>query len=119
MTHPKLRVRLALRTPPHSTLTTDRVRILRAEDPENGSRRGSALSAKQARFVAEYLIDLNATQAAIRAGYSRRAAEQQAYKNLRKPEIARAISAGKAKQLGAGGSLGRPRARGIPAPRVF
>jgi phage terminase small subunit len=33
-----------------------------------------ALTAKQARFVDEYLIDLNATQAAIRAGYSRHTA---------------------------------------------
>src|SRR5262245_37073092 len=57
------------------------------------------LTAKQTRFVAEYLVDLNATQAAIRAGYSRRSAEQQAYENLRKPEIAQAITAGKAQQL--------------------
>ena len=59
----------------------------------------TTLTAKQARFVAEYLIDLNATQAAIRAGYSRKSAEQQAYENLRKPEIAQAITAGKAQQL--------------------
>lgn len=38
----------------------------------------TALTAKQTRFVAEYLVDLNATQAAIRAGYSRKSAEQQA-----------------------------------------
>lgn len=36
-----------------------------------------ALTAKQERFVAEYLIDLNATQAAIRAGYSERTANEQ------------------------------------------
>jgi phage terminase small subunit len=36
-----------------------------------------SLSAKQRRFVAEYLIDLNATQAAIRAGYSAKTAQQQ------------------------------------------
>jgi phage terminase small subunit len=35
------------------------------------------LTPRQARFVAEYLIDLNAKQAAIRAGYSPKAAEQQ------------------------------------------
>ena len=35
-----------------------------------------ALTAKQKRFVEEYLIDLNATQAAIRAGYSPKTAEQ-------------------------------------------
>lgn len=36
-----------------------------------------ALSEKQKRFVAEYLIDLNATQAAIRSGYSKKTAQQQ------------------------------------------
>jgi phage terminase small subunit len=36
-----------------------------------------ALSEKQRRFVSEYLIDLNATQAAIRAGYSAKTAQQQ------------------------------------------
>jgi phage terminase small subunit len=57
------------------------------------------LTPKQERFVAEYLIDLNATQAAIRAGYSKKTAEQQGYENLRKPEIAAAVSAGKSRQL--------------------
>lgn len=41
-----------------------------------------ALTAKQQRFVDEYLIDLNATQAAIRAGYSANTAEQQASRLL-------------------------------------
>ncbi len=49
------------------------------------------LTAKQARFVEEYLIDLNATQAAIRAGYSERTAEKIGSENLRKPEVAAAI----------------------------
>src|SRR5215510_12099596 len=57
------------------------------------------LTAKQQRFVAEYLIDLNATQAAIRAGYSRQTASEQAYENLRKPQIAAAIATGKRQQL--------------------
>jgi len=64
-----------------------------------GRTPGTALTAKQTRFVAEYVVDLNATQAAIRAGYSRKSAEQQGYENLRKPEIAQAITAGKAQQL--------------------
>jgi len=42
---------------------------------------------KQKRFVEEYLIDLNATQAAIRAGYSPKAAYSIGSENLRKPEI--------------------------------
>ena len=54
---------------------------------------GPGLTAKQARFVEEYLIDLNATQAAIRAGYSQRTARQVGAENLTKPVIASAISA--------------------------
>ena len=38
------------------------------------------MTLKQFRFVREYLIDLNATQAAIRAGYSERAARQTGHK---------------------------------------
>lgn len=49
------------------------------------------MSPKAARFVAEYLIDLNATQAAIRAGYSKKSAASIGEENLRKPEIAAAI----------------------------
>lgn len=50
-----------------------------------------ALTAKQQRFVQEYLIDLNATQAAIRAGYSAKTAEVIGHENLRKPKIAEAV----------------------------
>ena len=50
-----------------------------------------ALTAKQQRFVDEYLIDLNATQAAIRAGYSEKTAYSIGNENLSKPEIAKAI----------------------------
>lgn len=49
------------------------------------------LTPKQARFVDEYLIDLNATQAAIRAGYSEKTAEAIGAENLRKPLIKAAI----------------------------
>ena len=52
-----------------------------------------ALTDKQQRFVAEYLIDLNATQAAIRAGYSAKTAGQIGEQNLKKLEIADAIKA--------------------------
>jgi len=51
-----------------------------------------ALTPKQERFVGEYLKDLNATQAAIRAGYSPSSASEIGYENLRKPQIATAIS---------------------------
>ena len=50
-----------------------------------------ALTPKQERFVAEYLIDLNATQAAIRAGYSAETAGQIGEQNLKKLEIAETL----------------------------
>ncbi|MBT8411783.1 MAG: terminase small subunit [Octadecabacter sp.] len=56
------------------------------------------LTAKQARFVEEYLIDLNATQAAIRAGYSKKTADQQAHHLLKKSQVAKALSEAKAKR---------------------
>lgn len=46
-----------------------------------------ALTDKQKRFCEEYLIDLNATQAAIRAGYSEKTAYRTGADNLRKPQI--------------------------------
>ena len=49
------------------------------------------LTEKQKRFVDEYLIDLNATQAAIRAGYSEGTAQQMGSENLSKPVIKKAI----------------------------
>ena len=45
------------------------------------------LTAKQQRFCDEYLIDLNATQAAIRAGYSKKTAKQIGQENLTKLDI--------------------------------
>ena len=49
------------------------------------------LTPKQALFVKEYLVDLNATQAAIRAGYSENTAGAMGHENLTKPEIQDAI----------------------------
>jgi len=57
-----------------------------------------ALRPKQEMFVKEYLIDLNATQAAIRAGYSIKTAEVIGYENLNKPHIAAAIQEAMAKR---------------------
>lgn len=55
----------------------------------------SDLTHKQRRFVDEYLIDLNATQAAIRAGYSRRRANTAGSRLLEDPRIISAIDAAK------------------------
>src|SRR4051794_41809085 len=50
------------------------------------------LNDRQACFVAEYLVDLNATQAAIRAGYSARTANEQAARLLANVSVAAAIA---------------------------
>jgi phage terminase small subunit len=49
------------------------------------------LTPKQKRFCQEYIIDFNGTQAAIRAGYSKKTASELAYEYLRKPHIQAAI----------------------------
>ena len=56
------------------------------------------MTARQRQFVAEYLIDLNATRAAIRAGYSEKTAEQIGYQLLQKTSVADAIAKGQAKK---------------------
>jgi phage terminase small subunit len=50
------------------------------------------MTPKQQAFVREYLIDLNATQAAIRSGYSVKTAQMIGSENLSKPIIAQAIA---------------------------
>lgn len=50
------------------------------------------LTDKQKRFCDEYLIDINATQAAIRAGYSKKTARKIGQENLTKPDIKQYIS---------------------------
>lgn len=49
------------------------------------------ITEQQMRFVTEYVIDLNATKAAIRAGYSEHTAAEQAYRLLRNIHISRAM----------------------------
>lgn len=58
----------------------------------NSGKGGEYMTRKQKRFVEEYLIDLNATQAAIRAGYSPNTAGSIGEENLKKPEIKNAIT---------------------------
>ena len=55
------------------------------------------LNARQRIFVKEYLKDRNATQAAIRAGYSKKTAGSIGDENLKKPEIKKAVEEGIAK----------------------
>lgn len=51
-----------------------------------------ALTARQSRFVDEYLLEPNATQAAIRAGYSEKTAKSQAQRLLTNVGVANAIA---------------------------
>ena len=64
-----------------------------------GAEDDTSLTDKQRRFVSEYLIDLNASAAAIRAGFSANSADAIGWENLRKPAISEAIKAGKAAQI--------------------
>lgn len=57
------------------------------------AKKERGLTPKQQRFVEEYLVDLNATQAAIRAGYSRKTARKIGSENLSKPDIQAALTA--------------------------
>jgi len=57
-----------------------------------------ALTPKQQQFAAEYAIDLNATQAAVRAGYSPRTARQQGSRLLSNADIQEAIQTGSAER---------------------
>jgi phage terminase small subunit len=56
------------------------------------------LTVKQKRFIEEYLTDLNATQAAVRAGYSKRTARQQGALNMSNVTIGAAIAEGMEKR---------------------
>lgn len=58
-----------------------------------------SLTPRQARFVAEYLVDLNATQAAIRAQYSAKTAAEQAARLLTNVNVKQAIEEGRAKLM--------------------
>jgi phage terminase small subunit len=49
------------------------------------------MTTRQKQFVEEYLVTLNSTQAAIRAGYSPKTAEQQGYQLLHHPKVSEAI----------------------------
>lgn len=76
---------------------------------KNGVK-GMALTDKQRRFIEEYLIDLNATQAAIRAGYSSKTAHEQGAQLLAKLSIRTEIDKAIAK---------RSRRTGITQDRVL
>jgi len=61
------------------------------------------LSPKQKLFVNEYLVDLNASAAALRAGYSPKSAGTIGYENLKKPQIQQALEIRRAELIEEGG----------------
>src|SRR6266436_6214495 len=70
------------------------VGTLRADSRRrNGGRRPACLTSRQRLFVDHYLVHLNATQAAIGAGYSRKTARSQGQRLLTKVDIAAAVKA--------------------------
>jgi len=56
------------------------------------------LTPKQQRFISEYLVDLNATQAAIRAGYAKKSADVEGSRLLVNAKVSAAIAAAQAKR---------------------
>lgn len=86
-----------VKTPRKKSAKSGKERIKSGNSKAAAARAG--LNAKQQVFVVEYLIDKNATQAAIRAGYSKNSAASIGEENLRKPEIRKAVDEGMAKLL--------------------
>lgn len=70
-----------------------RAMILNAELAKKSRPPGDRLTQRQQDFVREYLVDLNAKQAAIRAGYSKATAGEMGHENLNKPQIKKLIDA--------------------------
>lgn len=60
--------------------------------PKKPTSKGSKLSPKQERFCEEYMLDLNASEAAVRAGFSRRSRQQLGHLMLQDPRIAERIT---------------------------
>jgi phage terminase small subunit len=66
---------------------------MRADSADAPAPKPKKLTAKEHRFVEEYQVDFNATQSALRAGYSPRSARSIGAENLTKPDICAAIAA--------------------------
>lgn len=69
------------------------IKSLYKQDYKSNSEEVIPLNSKQQLFISEYLTDFNATQAAIRAGYSVRSAGSIANELLKKPDIQQALQA--------------------------
>lgn len=63
-----------------------------------GKPAGGGLTAKEALFVREWLVDMNAAQALIRAGYSAKSARQHAHLVMKRPHVKAALDAAMAQR---------------------
>lgn len=88
----------ARKTPTPAKKITRTKAPARVVEPPEQSAAPTPLTEKQRRFVEEYLVDLNATQAAIRAGYSQDTAGSIGHENLKKPEIQLALQQARLEQ---------------------
>lgn len=75
-----------------SSMTDSTTQLKQGAENVQNVIQNNDLTPKQDIFCREYLVDLNATQAAIRAGYSKETAQQMGSENLSKPVIQRRIS---------------------------
>jgi len=66
--------------------------VKRATRPKKKPEPPGPITPKEMRFVEEYLIDLNASHAAVRAGYPKRSAKQRGYELLQRPRVAAALT---------------------------
>ena len=82
----------------------------RTKGTPNRATSETTLTPKQARFVSEYLEDLNGAAAAVRTGYNQKSADRQAYALLRKPGISKVVAATQAQRPDACGpdAIGPP-----------
>jgi len=83
--------------------TVDAPRVAQPDPPTVSAHRNPRLNPRQKAFVAQYLLDRNATQAAIRAGYSQRSARQTGCDLLTVPAVAAQIAALEAEALHSAG----------------
>lgn len=82
---------------PHA-LTAPRSSSARSTPPRKGARPAFNWTPKRAQFVEEYLVDLNGTEAAIRAGFTPGSARFQASRLLARDEVRAAVDAARAER---------------------
>ncbi|WP_324623080.1 terminase small subunit [Delftia lacustris] len=90
--------RPAAKKPPSATAKPALKKAPSKKAARTKSTDAQALTARESKFIDEFLVDLNGTQAAIRAGYSAKTARQIASENLSKPHIQVAIAEARKQQ---------------------